>query len=43
MRYHIWTVGCQMNVADSQKLSSGLDRLGWTEPWDVSRTLDLPV
>ncbi|MEX2157843.1 MAG: tRNA (N6-isopentenyl adenosine(37)-C2)-methylthiotransferase MiaB [Dehalococcoidia bacterium] len=31
MRYHIWTVGCQMNVADSQKLAAGLDRLGWAE------------
>ncbi|MCH7698864.1 MAG: tRNA (N6-isopentenyl adenosine(37)-C2)-methylthiotransferase MiaB [Chloroflexi bacterium] len=31
MRYHIWTVGCQMNVADSQKLASGLDKLGWSE------------
>jgi tRNA-2-methylthio-N6-dimethylallyladenosine synthase len=30
-RYHIWTVGCQMNVADSLKLAAGLDRLGWTE------------
>ncbi len=30
-RYHIWTVGCQMNVADSQKLAAGLDRLGWAE------------
>ncbi len=29
MRYHIWTVGCQMNVADSHKLGAGLDRLGW--------------
>ena len=29
--YHIWTVGCQMNVADSQKLAAGLDRLGWAE------------
>src|SRR6266545_1603213 len=28
MRYHIWTVGCQMNVADSAKLGAGLDRLG---------------
>ena len=28
MRYHIWTVGCQMNVADSQKLAAGLERLG---------------
>jgi tRNA-2-methylthio-N6-dimethylallyladenosine synthase len=31
MRYHIWTVGCQMNKADSQKLAAGLDRLGWLE------------
>jgi len=31
MRYHIWTIGCQMNVADSQKLAAGLDRLGWSE------------
>jgi tRNA-2-methylthio-N6-dimethylallyladenosine synthase len=29
VRYHIWTVGCQMNVADSQKLAAGLDRLGF--------------
>ena len=28
MRYHIWTVGCQMNVADSAKLGAGLERLG---------------
>ena len=31
MRYHIWTVGCQMNKADSLKLASGLDKLGWSE------------
>ncbi len=31
MRYHIWTVGCQMNKADSLKLAAGLDRLGWSE------------
>jgi tRNA-2-methylthio-N6-dimethylallyladenosine synthase len=30
-QYHIWTVGCQMNVADSAKLAAGLDRLGWAE------------
>jgi tRNA-2-methylthio-N6-dimethylallyladenosine synthase len=30
-RYHIWTVGCQMNVADSVKLAAGLDRMGWQE------------
>jgi tRNA-2-methylthio-N6-dimethylallyladenosine synthase len=29
MRYHIWTEGCQMNEADSQKLAAGLAKLGW--------------
>jgi len=28
MKYHIWTLGCQMNVADSQRLASELERLG---------------
>jgi tRNA-2-methylthio-N6-dimethylallyladenosine synthase len=28
MRYHIWTLGCQMNVADSQRLASDLEKLG---------------
>ncbi len=30
MKYHIWTVGCQMNVADSRKLAAGLERAGMT-------------
>jgi tRNA-2-methylthio-N6-dimethylallyladenosine synthase len=30
-RYHIWTVGCQMNEADSAKLAAGLQRLGWEQ------------
>ncbi|WIG60767.1 MAG: tRNA-i(6)A37 methylthiotransferase [Ktedonobacterales bacterium] len=30
-KYHIWTVGCQMNQADSQRVASILDRLGWEE------------
>jgi tRNA-2-methylthio-N6-dimethylallyladenosine synthase len=29
MKYHIWTVGCQMNVADSRKLAAGLERAGF--------------
>ncbi len=29
--YRIWTVGCQMNKADSLKLAAGLDRLGFLE------------
>jgi tRNA-2-methylthio-N6-dimethylallyladenosine synthase len=28
--YHIWTLGCQMNQADSAKLAAGLDQLGYT-------------
>ncbi len=28
MRYHIYTLGCQMNVADSQRLASELEKLG---------------
>jgi tRNA-2-methylthio-N6-dimethylallyladenosine synthase len=27
-RYYLWTVGCQMNTADSEKLAAGFDRLG---------------
>lgn len=30
-KYHIWTVGCQMNQADSQRVASILDGLGWDE------------
>ena len=29
MQYHIWTIGCQMNVADSQRVAAGLERLGY--------------
>jgi tRNA-2-methylthio-N6-dimethylallyladenosine synthase len=28
--YHIWTEGCQMNVADSQRVAIELERLGYT-------------
>lgn len=28
MRYYIWTLGCQMNVADSQLLASELEKMG---------------
>lgn len=28
MHYHIWTLGCQMNVADSQLLASELEKRG---------------
>lgn len=29
MKYHIWTAGCQMNVADSQRVASSLEQLGY--------------
>lgn len=29
MKYHIWTAGCQMNVADSQRVASALEGLGY--------------
>jgi tRNA-2-methylthio-N6-dimethylallyladenosine synthase len=29
MKYHIWTEGCQMNVADSLRVASSLERLGY--------------
>ena len=28
-KYHIWTVGCQMNQADSQRVATMLEGLGW--------------
>jgi tRNA-2-methylthio-N6-dimethylallyladenosine synthase len=28
MQYHIWTYGCQMNMADTQRLASELERMG---------------
>jgi len=30
-KYHICTVGCQMNQADSQRIQTLLDELGWEE------------
>jgi tRNA-2-methylthio-N6-dimethylallyladenosine synthase len=30
MKYHLWTEGCQMNVADSQRVGSSLEHLGYT-------------
>ena len=26
--YHIWTIGCQMNTADSERLASALEQMG---------------
>jgi tRNA-2-methylthio-N6-dimethylallyladenosine synthase len=41
-RYHLWTVGCQVNVADSAKLAAGLDHLGM-EPVETPEEADLVV
>ncbi|MBL6965624.1 MAG: tRNA (N6-isopentenyl adenosine(37)-C2)-methylthiotransferase MiaB [Anaerolineales bacterium] len=30
MKYHIWTAGCQMNVADSRRVAAALEGLGYT-------------
>ena len=35
MKYHIWTFGCQMNTADSQRLASDLERMGYQAAEDA--------
>jgi tRNA-2-methylthio-N6-dimethylallyladenosine synthase len=30
MKYHIWTEGCQMNVADSQRVAAALETMGYS-------------
>ncbi len=42
MKYHIWTTGCQMNVADSQRVGSELEKLGYHYT-DSYRTADVIV
>jgi tRNA-2-methylthio-N6-dimethylallyladenosine synthase len=37
MNYHIWTAGCQMNVADSQRVASALERRGHTPVADLEQ------
>ncbi len=41
-KYHIWTIGCQMNVADSNHVAAHLDRLGY-EPTDRPEHADIIV
>ena len=38
--YHIWTIGCQMNTADSERLGSALEQLGLTA---AARPMDADV
>ncbi len=35
--FHIWTVGCQMNVADSERLGAALEGLDCTEAQELER------
>ena len=40
--YHIWTEGCQMNTADSQRVAIALEQLGYT-PGADAETADVIV
>ena len=40
--YYVWTVGCQMNKADSERLESALDQMGLA-PGDSLREADVIV
>jgi tRNA-2-methylthio-N6-dimethylallyladenosine synthase len=42
MKYHIWTEGCQMNVADSRRLASALEQMG-CEPTRKPEEADIIV
>jgi len=42
MRYYVWTIGCQMNVADSRRLAGVLERLGY-EPVGRAEEADIVV
>ncbi|MBI4203119.1 MAG: tRNA (N6-isopentenyl adenosine(37)-C2)-methylthiotransferase MiaB [Chloroflexi bacterium] len=41
-RYHIWTIGCQMNKADSERLESALIQLG-LQPAETAKDADVIV
>ena len=42
MKYYVWTIGCQMNVADSRRLAAALERLGY-EPASRAEEADVVV
>jgi tRNA-2-methylthio-N6-dimethylallyladenosine synthase len=42
MKYHVWTEGCQMNVADSQRLATALEDLGY-DPCPRAEEADVVV
>jgi tRNA-2-methylthio-N6-dimethylallyladenosine synthase len=41
-RFHIWTIGCQMNVADSRRMAESLEKYGLTAA-DGPHTADVVV
>jgi len=42
MKYHIWTSGCQMNVADSRRVASALEDLNY-RPTNAAEEADVVV
>ena len=36
-KYHIWTIGCQMNVADSTHVGAELEKLGYEPTHDIDK------
>ncbi len=42
MKYHLWTIGCAMNVSDSRRLASALERLGY-DPAPAAEEADVIV
>ncbi len=42
MKYYIWTIGCQMNVADSRHVATALEELGYA-PVDRAEAADVVV
>jgi len=40
MNYYLWTIGCQMNMADSRRAAEALDRLGY-RPAERAQDADL--
>ena len=41
-KYHIWTIGCQMNKAESERLGSQFEEAGY-EPVSNIKQADLVV
>ena len=39
--YNIWTIGCQMNVADSERLESAMSQMGLTPAESAQEALAL--